>query len=407
MSGQGRGLVRLGLPQHAQLPRAGLGHVVHDANLAQVVADVDRTPCGGNAALADMLSWRRVALAKWIQWSNLVTLNLVKRLMNGLAVVALVGLAQVGCKGAGNAIAVIPRGDTDDFSKAVHAGAEKAAAEAGLKLLWKAPNPQDPAADQIKLMQEFVDLRVKGIVLSPMNAVGTAPLMVQAKAQAKASNIPLALFDASLKDPDLVSVIGSDNFAAGKMAGDFLIRNIGDWGTVIMLRATQGQARTTAREQGFLDSVVAFKRIKVASSDQFGGPTVDTAFAASEKLLTANKGPDGLTIHGVFCPNETTALGMLRALQAGGFAGKVRFVTFGGAPQIMAAIKEGTVDGTVLEDPVGIGYSAVKTMADHLAGKKVSARVDTISQMIGRENLEAQQTKELLNPDLKKWPTSH
>jgi ribose transport system substrate-binding protein len=45
----------------------------------------------------------------------------------------------------------------------------------------------------------------------------------------------------------------------------------------------------------------------------------------------------------------------------------------------------------------------VKTMVDHLKGKKVEKRIDTGAKLVTKENLEDPAVKELVQPDLKKW----
>ena len=97
-----------------------------------------------------------------------------------------------------------------------------------------------------------------------------------------------------------------------------------------MLRYQEGSASTEAREQGFLEALKAFPGIEVISSDQHAGPTRDTAKRASENLLNRY----GREVQGVFAVNESSAAGMLLALQDLGRAGKVSFVGFDSPPGV-------------------------------------------------------------------------
>jgi ribose transport system substrate-binding protein len=171
-----------------------------------------------------------------------------------------------------------------------------------------------------------------------------------------------------------------------------------------MLRYAEGSASTAERERGFLDAVAAHKGLEVVSSNQYGGVTTESAFKVSENLLTSHKGPDGaLTVQGIFCPNESTAFGMLRALEDDGFAGKVRFVGFDSSPKLVDAIAKGHMDATVVQDPIRMGYLGVKAMVDHLAGKPVDKRIDTGATLITRETMSSPAAQALLNPDFKRW----
>jgi len=241
---------------------------------------------------------------------------------------------------------------------------------------------------------------VSGIVLAPLDEVALrAPV-----SDAVRVNIPVVIMDSGLKSDEYVSFVATDNYAGGKLAAQRLVDLLGGRGKVIMLRYMEGSASTAAREQGFLDAVAANKGITVVSSNQYGGATTETAYAASENLLSPFKKPDGsLTIDGIFAPNESTAFGMLRALQDGGIAGKVRFVGFDSSIKLVEALRKKEIDGLVVQNPVRMGYLAVKTMVQHLKGEEVEKRIDTGVAMITPDNMDTPENKELLEPDLSQW----
>ena len=143
--------------------------------------------------------------------------------------------------------------------------------------------------------------------------------------------------------------------------------------------------------------------LEVVSANQYGGVTTESAFKASENLLSSHKGPSGLTVQGIFCPNESTAFGMLRALEDDGFAGKVAFVGFDSSPKLVDALKTGHMNATVVQDPIKMGYLAVKALVDHLQGKPVEKRIDTGATLITRDAVSTPAAQALLNPDFKKW----
>ena len=66
-------------------------------------------------------------------------------------------------------------------------------------------------------------------------------------------------------------------------------------------------------------------------------------------------------------------------------------------------LREGDIEGLVVQNPFNMGYLAVKTMADHLRGKVVEKRIDTGALYVDKSNVDAPAVKELLSPDLKKW----
>lgn len=306
-----------------------------------------------------------------------------------------------GCKKQQtDAYAVIPKGTTHEFWKSVHAGAEKAAQELGVKVIWKGPLREDDREDQVKVVETFINLRVKGILLAPLDDTALVPVVTDAVR----SKIPVLVFDSGLESQDIVSFVATDNYRGGKLAGQHLASVLGGKGKVMMLRYAEGSASTLEREKGFMDAMAAAKGIQVVSSNQYGGATTETAFKASENLLTAHKGPDGtLLVQGIFCPNESTAFGMLRALEDGGYAGKVKFVGFDSSAKLVDALKKGHMDATVVQDPINMGYLALKTMVDHVNGRPVPKKIDTGATLITRDNMVDARMQALLAPDFKKW----
>ena len=124
--------------------------------------------------------------------------------------------------------------------------------------------------------------------------------------------------------------------------------------------------------------------------------------AKSESLLLAQKASEG-NVQGIFTPNESTTFGMLQALKKTGVAKKVKFIGFDSSEKLVTALKDGDIDGLVVQNPFNMGYLAVKTMVEHLKGGKVEKRIDTGAQLVTKENLEDPKVKEVMQPDLKKW----
>jgi len=303
-------------------------------------------------------------------------------------------------------IAVIPKGTTHVFWKSIHAGAIKAeqelkAAGVDVEIIWKGPLKEDDRESQIRVVEDFVTAGVTGIVLAPLDDTALrAPVK-----DAVNNGIPVVIIDSDLKSEDYVSFVATDNYMGGKRAGEHLAKILGGKGKVIMLRYSEGSASTMNREQGFLDVLKEkYPEIEVVSASQYGGATTESAYQASENLLAPLRKPDGsLTIDGIFTPNESTTFGMLRALEDSALAGKVKFMGFDSSDRLVQGLKKGYIQGLVLQDPLNMGYLGVKTMVEHLEGKKMEKRIDTGSEVATPENMEDAKIKNLLEPDYKKW----
>ncbi len=292
-------------------------------------------------------------------------------------------------------IAVIPKGTTHEFWKSVHAGALKAQRELpGVTIIWKGPLKEDDREAQITVVEDFITQQVDGIVVAPLDDKA----LVKPVKEAVKAGIPVVIFDSALAAADYVSFVATDNYKGGCIAAERLGQLLGGKGNVIMLRYQEGSASTTKREQGFLDTLAKkFPGIKVVSSNQYAGATTESAQKAAENLL--NRFPK---LDGVYCPNESSTFGMLLALQESGRAGKVKFVGFDSSKKLVDALRAGQLHGLVLQNPINMGYLAVKTIVEHIRGQKVPRRIDTGAVLVTKENMDEPAMKQLHSPDLKK-----
>ncbi len=211
---------------------------------------------------------------------------------------------------------VIPKGTTHEFWQSVHAGASKAAEELGdVEILWQGPSREDDRTEQIKLVQNAVASGVDGIVLAPLDARA----LVEPVEQAIAKGIAVVIIDSALESDKVASFVATDNYRGGVLAAQRLGGLLGGEGRIILLRYAVGSASTEEREKGFVETMKKeFPRVVFVSDDQYAGATSDLAQQKAQNLLTRFKG----RFDGVFCPNESSAVGMLRALEGAGLLAK-------------------------------------------------------------------------------------
>ena len=286
------------------------------------------------------------------------------------------------------------------FWQSIHAGANRAGEELGVDIIWRGPVREDDRASQVSEVEGFVTRGVSGIVLAPLDdAALVAPV-----SDATRNKIPVVIIDSALKGNDYISFVATDNRQGGRLAGEGLASMLPNGGKVVMLRYSEGSASTNEREDGFLEAIAAHKNIQVLSSNQYGGADVEGAYKVSESMLNRFKAPDGkLAVDGIFCPNESTTMGMLRVLEDSGWAGKVKFVGFDASDSLVKALEGGHIDALVVQDPVKMGYLGVKTIVAHIKGGSVERRIDTGVQLVTRDKMNDPAIKELLHPDLARW----
>ncbi len=300
-----------------------------------------------------------------------------------------------GGASGGLTIAVIPKGSTHDYWKALHAGADAAGKELGVTIKFKGPLKEDDKEDQIKVVEDFVTDKVNGIVLAPLDNVALA----QPVADAVAAGIPVVIIDSSLKSDKYAATAMTDNYKGGQMAGEEMVKLLGGKGSVIMLRYEAGSASTMDREQGFMDVMAKNTGIKILSSNEEGGATADSAQQKADGLLGRFKNPDNsLQAQGIYCPNESTTFGMLRVLQENNWAGKVKFVGFDSSPKLLEGLTGGQIDALVVQNPFKMGHDSVATMVKIIQKKDFDKAEDTGATLVTKANMAQPDIAKLINP---------
>lgn len=326
---------------------------------------------------------------------------MTRRLTLGLLACCLV-TSIAGCGGStaskDTTIAVVPKGTTHEFWKSVHAGAIKAGRELGVTILWQGPLKEDDREDQIKVVDTVVSRGIQGLLLAPLDDKALrAPVT-----NATRAGIPVVIFDSDLDGTDHVSLVATSNRDAGRQAGSHMARLLGGKGHVVVMRLHEGAASTTAREEGFLEALRAFPGITVISSNQYAGALAEGAYRTGESLLAATRAADG-NVQGIFCPNESTTFGMLRALENAGLAGKIRYVGFDSSDKLVQGLRAGAIDALILQDPFAMGYLGVKTLVQHMRGEQVARFIDTGGTIVTRDNMSQPDIKERLQPNLDQY----
>jgi ribose transport system substrate-binding protein len=194
----------------------------------------------------------------------------------------------------------------------LHAGAVQAAKELGnVEVIWQGPQKEDDRALQIQLVQNAIAAGVDGIVIAPLDSRS----LVEPIEAAIAKGIPVLIYDSALESTKPVSYVATNNYHGGVLAAQRLGALLKGEGNVILLRYAVGSESTEQREKGFTDTLSKeFPKIVLISDTEYSGPTPDSAQQKSQSLVTRYRGQ----VDGIFCPNESSTAGMLRALEGAG-----------------------------------------------------------------------------------------
>jgi ribose transport system substrate-binding protein len=266
----------------------------------------------------------------------------------------------------------------DQFYITMQCGAQEEAAKLGVKVNTQGPQKFDPT-----LQKPILD----SIVASKPDALLVAPTDVQALQQplqqAAAAGIKVVLVDTTTADPSFAtSAISSDNEGGGAAAFDAIKQLHPDGGKVMVMGLEPGVSTTDARAKGFEDAVKAdpkFNYVGVQYSHN------DPATAAQLIGAQLQRDPD---LVGVFAVNLFSAEGSATGIKQAGKSGQVQVVGFDAGPNQIQALREGTVQALVAQDPGAIGKFGVDEAVTALDGGQSTPNVQTGFTIITKENLD-------------------
>jgi ribose transport system substrate-binding protein len=292
------------------------------------------------------------------------------------------------CRRSGErVIAVIPKATSHLFFISVHAGVDRAARDFHVNVLWNGPKDETDYTRQIEIVDAMIARRVAGIVISATDEHA----LVSPLERAIREGIPVTVFDSAVYIDNYVSFIATDNYQAGSIAARILAGLVENRGNVAMVMQKPGGRSTVLRERAFEQTIAAeFPLIRIAAR-QYGMADPARSRAAAEDILTAN--PD---LSGMFASSEAASIGCIQAIRGRDLSGKIRLVTFDFSSIHIEALKDGTADVMLCQDPVRIGYEAVKSMADTLAGRTPVKRLEIPVRVIRKADLDKPDVHALL-----------
>jgi ribose transport system substrate-binding protein len=294
------------------------------------------------------------------------------------------------CHHSGNKrvqILVAPKAIASSFWLTVKAGAQKGGEESGVDIVWKGPDAETDIAGQIAIIEDYINKKVGAIVMAACDADALVPVIEKARR----AGIPVVVIDSGVNSDIPVSMVATDNIEGGKKAARILAQLIGEKGKVACIPMVPGAATSIQREKGFRDEIANHPGLDLVAV-QYSQSDVAKGMAVTEDILTAH--PD---LAGIYAASEPGAIGAAQALVGRGVAGKVKLVAFDSAPNQVQALKDGSIDALIVQDPYRMGYLGVKTAVDVLNGKTPEKHIDTGVTVVTRENLNEPDIHKLLN----------
>lgn len=254
-------------------------------------------------------------------------------------------------------ICVMTKNSTNPYMNGMWKGAEKAAADLGIKVVTLAPAQQDSIEEQIAIMEAQIQQGVSAFVIHPSDSKGIMP----AVDEANAAGIPVISIGTASASGSMMRT-GVDYYETGSVVAKYLFEKIGGEGGLIILEGPPGAQNAEERKAGITDLLASYPGITLIDSQPANFNRAQ-GMQVMENLLQREGVKDQLKV--VIACNDEMALGAIQALKAAGIT-NVLVGGFDGSADASQAIKDGDLTVTYNTDPFGSTYYAITMLVNYL-----------------------------------------
>lgn len=300
--------------------------------------------------------------------------SMIQRILLGSSLLAAL-LTLNACDDPGKATAAAGKGDirvayvtngVADFWTIAKAGADAAGGDFDVSV--DVLMPTGGVTDQKRMVEDLITKQVDGIAISPIDPGNQIDVI-----DAAAAETLVITHDSDAPGSKRLCYIGMDNYDAGRMCGKLVKEALPDGGKIYIFVGRIEQDNARRRRQGVIDELMD----RSSDADRFDAPgaaivgdkytvlgTLTDQFdrakakANVEDVLSRHPDVDGLV--GLFAYNPPL---ILEALEGAGKIGEIKVIAFDEDDETLQGIIDGSVVGTVVQNPYMYGYKSVEVLS--------------------------------------------
>jgi ribose transport system substrate-binding protein len=250
-------------------------------------------------------------------------------------------------------VAVIPKVAVpffDDCNK----GAKTAADKAGVKYQWVVPQ-NTQGSTQVQIIEDLISRHVDGIAISVNEPKSVESVMKRAEQ----SGIKVLTYDSDSPKSGRSMYIGTNNEQAGATMAETMGKALNGQGEVAIITGQLGAVNLNERIAGIKKGLAKYPGIKVVETQ---GTDDDLARGVSVVETTLRAHPNLKGIFGVSQVGGPAVAKVLNTREFGAMKGKLEVLAFDDLPDTLKGLKDGYIQGIMVQRPVTMGSLAV----DHL-----------------------------------------
>lgn len=275
-----------------------------------------------------------------------------------------------------------------EFWQVVRQGIEAAAREYLVSTTVVGPWLEQQVDDQIAILEGVIEQRPDGIVLAASDYNRLAgPVQ-----RAVDAGIPIVTVDSDVDSDETVSFVGTNNVEAGRRAGEAILSHLSADATIAIVSHVPGVATAIEREAG----------VRAVLESRPGGETLGPDYAMNDedraRQIVRRLVSPTVAVDGIVALNETSTIGVARAVEELGLTGEVVIVGFDASTEEVSLLERGVIEALVVQKPFNMGYQSLEALAQSIRGRDVAPRVDTGNEVVTRANMYDEDIQRLIFP---------
>lgn len=263
-------------------------------------------------------------------------------------------------------IAVVPQWGAAPWWVRGNEGTKRFAEETGINAYEVSPAEQDVAA-QIQVVEDLISQKVDAICICMIDPGAMDPILKKALDQ----GIVVISHEAATAENVLFDLEAFSNEDYGAKLMDLMAEAMGEQGNY----ATMVGNLTKASHIAWTEAEVARAKSQYPNMVLIGdsnpsmesGETNDGAYEVTKEFLTVH--PE---VNGILTCGSTEPLGVARALEELGVAGKVKLVGTGMPSECRELVENGSMDTMCVWDPAAACYAMCNLSAKILRGEELN-----------------------------------
>ncbi|CAB3789639.1 Ribose import binding protein RbsB [Pararobbsia alpina] len=276
-------------------------------------------------------------------------------------------------------VAVIPKVAVPFFDDC-NTGAKTASDKLGIKYQWVVPQ-NTQGSTQVQIIEDLISKHVDGIAIS-VNEPKSVENVVK---RAEKAGIKVLTYDSDSPKSGRSMYIGTSNVSAGETMAETMAKALDGKGEVAIITGQLGAVNLNERISGIKKGLTKYPDIKIVETQ---GTDDDLAKGVSVTETTLRAHPQLRGIFGVSQVGGPAVAKVLDTKEFGAKKGQLEVLAFDDLPDTVKGVKDGTIQGIMVQRPVTMGSLAVEHLVAQIQGTETAPKdIDTGVTVVSKDNL--------------------